>query len=90
MKTMLMIDFSIMVMLSALASAFFIMLAKKWGFVEYLQVHGSDLISKMANCDFCLSWWTNVLFAILLMVCLQDYHLIALPFFSTMITRYVL
>ena len=33
----------------------------KWGVVEYLQVRGCGLVSEMASCDFCLSWWTCVL-----------------------------
>lgn len=93
-----MIDFSIWVLLTALVSAFIIMLAKKWGIVEHFQVHGinakkdivNELISRMANCDFCLSWWVNLIFAIVLALATKDYHLVVMPFFSTMITRYIL
>ena len=28
---------------------------------EWLQVRGCGLVSEMASCDFCLSWWTCVL-----------------------------
>jgi len=43
-------------------AAYTLVLASKWGFVEYIQVHGSRLAAEMASCDFCLSWWTCVLF----------------------------
>ena len=41
----------------ALLAAFLLMLAHKWGFVEYVQVHGNEFFAKMFSCDFCLSWW---------------------------------
>ena len=43
----------------ALEAAFVILLAKKLGIIEWMQVHGSEFISKMASCDFCLSFWVG-------------------------------
>lgn len=41
----------------ALLSAFVLLLAKKVGIIEWMQVHGDKVISRMASCDFCLSFW---------------------------------
>ena len=43
----------------ALVAAFVILLAKKLGIIEWMQVHGSEFISKMVSCDFCLSFWVG-------------------------------
>lgn len=44
----------------ALVAAFILTLLYKWEIVEYIQVRGGRLLSEMAKCDFCLSWWTCV------------------------------
>ena len=85
-----MVDYFIIILLASLASAFFINLGKKWGIVEWLQIHGSELISRMAHCDFCLSWWMNVLLCAILSVTTGCLHFLVVPFFSTMITRFLL
>ena len=46
----------------ALIAAFVLTLLRKWGVIEWVQIHGNDFFSKMFNCDFCLSWWTCVPF----------------------------
>ena len=38
----------------ALWVAFVLLLAYKVGIVEWMQVHGNELVSKMAHCDFCM------------------------------------
>lgn len=54
-------SFSVCVVLVALVAAFVILLAKKVGIIEWMQVHGDRFISQMASCDFCLSFWTGTL-----------------------------
>lgn len=71
-------------------ASFFIVLAKKWGIVEYLQVHGSELISEMAHCDFCLSWWACVLLAVVYGFCTGDAMFFGMPFIGTMVSRFLL
>lgn len=82
----------------SLLSAFIISLLRKLGVIERLQVHGlkvkkdsiNDLISRMANCDFCLSWWTNVIVCLVALAILQDPDILTIPFIATPITRHIL
>ena len=59
--------FSILVfsVVVALWVCFLLLLAYKVGIIEWLQVHGGDIISKLASCDFCMSWWASVLVMLL-------------------------
>jgi hypothetical protein len=68
-------------------SAFTLLLLVKWKIIEWMQVHGNDFLSKMANCDFCLSWWVNVILSIILFAVTLDVMVLAVPFCSTMLTR---
>jgi len=70
--------------------AFILNLANKWGAVEYLQIHGSDLIAKMANCWFCLSWWTNLVVCIIFAIALMDTSFLLYPFITTIFTKKLL
>ena len=71
-------------------AAFFITLGKKWGIVEYLQVHGSQLVSEMAHCDFCLSWWTCCVLTVLWMLVTGEVDMMYMPFIGTMVSRFLL
>ena len=71
-------------------AAFFITLAKKWGIVEYLQVHGNQLVSEMAHCDFCLSWWACVVLTVFYAIGTGDAMFVAMPFVGTMVSRSLL
>ena len=73
----------------ALLAAFLLMLAHKWGFVEYVQVHGNEFFAKMFSCDFCLSWWCCVLVSTpLLEIGILQY--LAIAIMATPITRKLL
>ena len=85
-----MIEFAVSVLLVAALAAFAVLLLKKWHCVEWLQVHGTDLISQMANCDFCLSFWAGVLLSAMAVLLTGNGYLMAIPFFSTPITRRLL
>lgn len=85
-----MIEFAVSVLLVAALAAFAVLLMKKWGIVEWLQVNGSDLISKLANCNFCLSFWAGVLLSAMAVLLTGNGYFMAIPFFSTPITRYLL
>lgn len=77
-------------LLIATLSAFLIILGKKWGFVEYVQVHGDDFFSKMFNCDFCLSFWAGAFLSVVWYLATGDERMIFAPFFTTTITRRLL
>ena len=74
------------VMVATLA-AFVLLLARKWGGIEWMQVHGSRLVSEMAGCSLCLSWWACVLVALCFAVAFSDVRWMVLPFFATPVTR---
>lgn len=76
--------------LAACMAVFLLLLARKWGIIERIQVRGNRFFSAMAHCDFCLSWWFGVLVAVLLAWLAAEWRLLALPFFTTPLTRRLL
>lgn len=74
----------------ACIDAFLLLLAYKVGAVEWLQVHGDDVFSRMAHCDFCMSFWLS--FIIMLVVVWQtgDVAFMSVPLFATPIARRML
>ena len=74
----------------AMVAAFLLLLAHKWGIVEYLQVHGNDFISKMAQCDFCMSWWLCVFLTVLVIRYTCDCRMLFIPFIATPLARRML
>lgn len=74
----------------ALIAAFFLLLLRKIGVVEYIQVHGNNFFAQMFSCDFCLSWWSGVVIAILATAISGDLSILITPFISTPITRKML
>lgn len=83
-------EFIYYVVLVALLAAFVLTLLRKWGVVEWVQVHGNDFFAKMFNCDFCLSWWAGVVLSGLMYVVTGDPMFLGVPFCSTIITRNLL
>lgn len=77
----------LMTVIAATLSAYLLILAAKWKVVEWMQVKGWKWLSDLANCDFCLSWWVNVIVCLVAAVVTGDTMWIAVPFFSTMLTR---
>ena len=78
------------VILVSFLAAFVLLFLRKIGIIEHLQVKGNEFFSKMAHCDFCLSWWTCCVLAFILIVLSHDASYIALPLFATPLTRYLL
>lgn len=74
----------------ALVAAFVVVLLKKWGVAEYMQVHGDRFISQLFSCDFCMSWWASV-FVMLLSVSFVGDNAVYLlaPVLATPIARYL-
>lgn len=75
---------ALLVALVALAVAFLLALCRKWGWLEWMQVHApSDLLNRMLACQFCLSFWASVVIAGVLAAVLRDLWLLLIPIFST-------
>lgn len=70
-------------------AAFVLLLFGKWGLIDWVVVHGNKPLSQMAQCQFCLSWWTNVALTILFCLFVWDFSIyyILVPFVATPITR---
>ena len=83
-----MTQFICIVFLVALMASFLVLLLNKWGVVEWLQVHGDEWVSKMANCTFCLSFWVCFLLAVMVAVGTDNMLFLAVPFFACPITRF--
>lgn len=86
----IMFAFLIICILSALASAFALSLLIKLGVIGAMQLYGNDTIAKLANCAFCLSFWVNVIVAIIITVVLQNQYLLLIPVCSTALTKYLI
>jgi len=80
-------EFCFIIVLVSLASAFVVLLLKKWGIAEWMQIHGDRYTSQLFACDLCMSFWTACLLC--LCVCLvTDCGLyMGIPVFSTPISR---
>lgn len=78
------------IIIISLLAGFVIMLLRKWGVVEWVQVHGNDFFSKMFSCDFCLSWWVSLTISVIVFLVTRDALVLSAPFGSTMLTRILL
>ena len=75
----------------ACVSAWVLLLLNKLGAIDWLAANGNEMFSNMARCQFCLSWWTNIAFTILVVLATNDFvHLFIAPFVATPITRKLL
>lgn len=72
---------------TALIAAFIILLITKTGAREWVQVHGSRLISQMFNCDFCLSFWTGFVVSGGAALITGNPFILLMPILSTPLTR---
>ena len=73
----------------ALMAAFVVVLLKKWGIAEWMQVHGNGFVSQLFSCDFCMSWWASVIIAIAGVLLLNDAAFLLAPVLATPIARYI-
>ena len=81
-----------MIMLSALiyialAAAFVILLIGKSGIRDSIIARAPKLISQLFDCDFCLSFWTSVILAVILAIFFREMNILFIPIISTPITR---
>ena len=82
-------------MLSALiyissSAAFAILFAERLGVRDKIVAEAPKLISQLFECDFCLSFWTSLILAIILAIIFNEMSIIFIPIMSTPITRILL
>ena len=74
----------------SLTAAFIILLIGKLGVRDNIVEEAPPLISKLFDCDFCLSFWTSVILAIILAIIFNEPSILFIPIISTPITRILL
>lgn len=74
----------------ALVSSFIILLIGKLGVRNEIIYRAPRLISQLFECDFCLSFWTSLILAIILAIIFKELYVILTPIASTPITRILL
>lgn len=74
----------------ALIAAFGILLIDKLGVRDKIILRAPKLISKLFDCDFCLSFWSSVILAIILALFYNEPIFFIIPIVSTPITRFLI
>lgn len=76
------------VILLALSATFILLLITKLGWREKVQIYGPKLISRMFNCDFCISFWICFVLSVLLFTFVdRDWLALSYPIFASPIVR---
>lgn len=75
------------IVMVALMAAFVVLLVKKWGLAEWMQIHGDAVTSKLFSCDLCMGFWANFFITLIVMCVTDDASLIVTPMMATPITR---
>lgn len=75
------------IVIVSLIAAFLILLITKIGIRDYVIENAPSIISKLFNCDFCLSFWVSMLVSIIGSFIVKEPGLIIVSIFSTPITR---
>ena len=80
------------IIITALVSAFIVLLISKLGFRDYIITRGPSVVSKLFSCDFCLCFWLSVIVSVFLFLAQSphDALFIIVPICSTPIARYLL
>lgn len=78
------------ILIVALFAAWCILLLRKLGVIEWVQAYACLTLSRLASCDFCLSWWTCVVVSCVIAMLLEQWLVLLVPFVSTPITRKLL
>jgi hypothetical protein len=71
----------------ALLAAFIVLLIKKWGFAEYMQIHGDNFLSKLFSCALCMSFWAAMFICLIYACWTDELVLLFVPMFTTPLTR---
>ena len=71
----------------ALLAAFIVLLVKKWGWAEWMQIHGDKFLSKLFGCDLCMSFWAGLFISFAFVMWYDDPIYVIMPVFTTPLTR---
>ena len=81
------VEFVCWVAAVGLAASWLLALAKKWGWLEWLQVHApTDWLNELLRCPFCCSWWACVILSLILLP-VGGWKMLLVPVCATMIAR---
>ena len=78
------------ILIVALLAAFIVLLVKKWGWAEWMQIHGDDFSAKLFGCDLCMSFWACMLVSIGAVLFTGNNEAIFIPLVATPVTRILL
>lgn len=90
-----MLQLLITIIVVALLATFVDLFLKKIEVVKYFRINGlhknapeivNKFVADMFSCDFCFSWWTNVLICLTLSIVFQNWWFMIIPPFATPIT----
>ena len=76
-----------LIFLVALAAAFVVLVVKKWGWAEWMQIHGDKFLSKLFSCDLCMSFWAGLFISVAFVCWYDDPIYMIMPVFTTPVTR---
>ena len=76
-----------LILLVALAAAFVVLVVKKWGWAEWMQIHGDKFLSKLFSCDLCMSFWAGLFISFVFVCWYDDPIYVIMPVFTTPLTR---
>lgn len=83
-------EFIFYTVIVALIASFIVLLLSKVGVLEWMQINGSEIISKLASCHFCLSFWIGLIVAVIFAIVTANLILVLVPFCSSPISRMLL
>lgn len=75
------------VVLVALLASTIVLLLKKWGLAEWMQVHGDKVLSELFSCDLCMTFWAGTLVWIVLACIFDNPMMVLCGFLSCPISR---
>ena len=76
-------------LLTGCFTSWVVILLKKWGVIEWVQVHGNAFFGKLVSCDFCLNFHCAWMLMLVVSVLTGEWILMLVPFFSTTIGRWL-
>lgn len=82
------IEFVCWVAVVALATAFVLGLAVKWGWLECMQINApNDFLYRLLTCKFCCSFHVSMIISIVVCLVVGKWALLAVPVCATIIAR---
>lgn len=75
------------IVIVSLLAAMVVLLVKKWGIAEWVQVNGNEFLSKLFSCDLCMSFWAALCICAVVACYNNELRYMFVPLFSTPISR---